>query len=300
MTEDFRAPRPELPDIEVIDPNNVLGQIDLCFVIDTTSSMGAYIEEAKRHAREEAERVAAVGNLNIRYLLVEYRDHPPQDASFVTRTHVPVDATAFQYALNGLQAQGGGDGPEAVWDGLKAAADIQWRAMADRLVFVIGDSPPHGVSGGYMGDYWPGGCPCGLTSASVIDALLAAHVRLNAHSIAGVPETTRAFDEVAVATGGTCTVVDRPQQATAAYASTMHSTVGSVADSRTLLTASHSLHSRGLEASAVNLAAETGMPVESVNATTTYLRGRGIELREDLTAAPPPPVLNITNTDESK
>ena len=51
--------------------------------------------------------------------------------------------------INGLNAQGGGDYPEAVLDGLyEAAKAINWRNSWStpilRYIFHIADAPPHG------------------------------------------------------------------------------------------------------------------------------------------------------------
>lgn len=56
--------------------------------------------------------------------------------------------------INTLDAAGGGDGPEAVMDGLMdAARKIKWRDTTEpslRYIFHIADAPPHGdIYGGY-------------------------------------------------------------------------------------------------------------------------------------------------------
>jgi len=58
-----------------------------------------------------------------------------------------------------MQASGGGDGPEAVTDGLYDVARLDWRPAAARVVVWVGDAPPHGVE--HQGDGFPQGCPCG-------------------------------------------------------------------------------------------------------------------------------------------
>jgi hypothetical protein len=62
--------------------------------------------------------------------LVLYRDHPQGSAGstfnerYVTRTVGPTDSLAtLQAELDATQAIGGGDGPEAVSEALRAAAD---------------------------------------------------------------------------------------------------------------------------------------------------------------------------------
>jgi len=95
--------------------------------------------------------------------MVEYRDHPPQDRSFVYRVHpFTSDFRKTQSVIEKLHPEGGGDGPEAVFDGLRAACEgLDWRPHARRLAILVGDAPPHGVDA--RGDAFPNGCPCGLT-----------------------------------------------------------------------------------------------------------------------------------------
>jgi hypothetical protein len=72
------------------------------------------------------------------------------------------DLARAQKAINKLRASGGGDAPEAVYDGLYAACDeLSWRAHSRRIAVLVGDAPPHGVS--RHGDVFPDGCPLGLT-----------------------------------------------------------------------------------------------------------------------------------------
>ncbi len=44
-----------------------------------------------------------------------------------------------------LSANGGGDGPEAVLDGLNESINkVNWREKSLRYIFHIADAPPHG------------------------------------------------------------------------------------------------------------------------------------------------------------
>ena len=59
-------------------------QVDLAFVVDCTGSMGSYITQAQRHIIYIAENVTRTA-FDVRLALVEYRDHPPQDTSYVSK-----------------------------------------------------------------------------------------------------------------------------------------------------------------------------------------------------------------------
>lgn len=150
-----------------------LYDVDLAFIVDTTGSMGSFLDAARRQMVDALKALSSAPErpLNLRVGLVEYRDHPPQDTSFVARSHgFKSDLKQVQKVITGLEAEGGGDTPEAVFDGLLAAGEeLKWRPHACRLAMLIGDAPPHGV--GCAGDHFRGGCPCGLTAESTTAVL---------------------------------------------------------------------------------------------------------------------------------
>ncbi|CAG8464439.1 8758_t:CDS:1 [Paraglomus occultum] len=142
--------------------------VDLCFVLDCTGSMASYIAAAKDSILRIAE-CAKQANQNIAVWVgfVGYRDHC--DGS--NRLQV-FDFTesyeSFRSYLSSVQATGGGDAPEDVLGGLNAAVTrMTWR-KGTRIIFHIGDCPPHGRRYGDHGDSHPNGDPFGLTAESVL------------------------------------------------------------------------------------------------------------------------------------
>lgn len=86
------------------------------------------------------EEIVALEKTDINLALVEYRDHPPQDESFVTRVHDFTDSIKqMKDWLQGCSAQGGGDLPEAVADGLDAALKLNWREKSTKICVLIAD-----------------------------------------------------------------------------------------------------------------------------------------------------------------
>ena len=85
----------------------------------------------------------------IRFGLVAYRDRGDQ---YVTKGFdFTTDLNTFRSNLLGVAADGGGDVPEALNEGLHAAlAGNQWSDDAVRLIFLVADAPPHLD---YAGDY---------------------------------------------------------------------------------------------------------------------------------------------------
>ena len=147
-------------------------KLDLIFTMDVTGSMGSYIAAAKQGIQRITERLAQAEGYDLRYGLVAYRDHPPQDSSFVTKvfpfTH---ELSVMHQQLSTLSANGGGDGPEAVAAALKATLDAEWREDATKVSVLIADAPPHGL--GESGDGFPDGGPDGVDPLIVLDQMSA-------------------------------------------------------------------------------------------------------------------------------
>lgn len=61
--------------------------LDLVFGIDATGSMGSYIHSAQQSVRTMIQTIVEAEKADVRFALVSYRDHPPQDHSFVTKTY---------------------------------------------------------------------------------------------------------------------------------------------------------------------------------------------------------------------
>ena len=76
--------------------------------------------------------------------------------------------------MDKLDADGGGDPPEAVLDGMEAATKLNWSLDKNtmRYIFHIFDAPPHGkIYCDGIGDRFPDGCPCQKTHEPIIDEL---------------------------------------------------------------------------------------------------------------------------------
>ena len=135
--------------------------LDLAFAMDCTGSMGSYINSARDNIRRIVEEIVASEKSDVRLALVEYRDHPPQDRTFVTRTHdFTASAKTMKGWLDNCSADGGGDPPEAVADALYDVLKLSWRDGATKICVCISDAPPHGLDS--SGDRFPKGCPAGI------------------------------------------------------------------------------------------------------------------------------------------
>jgi len=118
--------------------------LDVLFLLDATGSMGDEIDRLKTTIDSVASRVAALDPApDVRFAMTLYRDE--LDA-FVTATYdFTGDIGEFKAALREVVADGGGDYPEALEEGLaEALAEPSWRPAAEavQLVFVVADAPP--------------------------------------------------------------------------------------------------------------------------------------------------------------
>ncbi|XP_033737442.1 uncharacterized protein LOC117325380 [Pecten maximus] len=141
--------------------------LDLAFALDCTASMGSYIETARRNIKNIVEAIVSSEKSDVKLALVEYRDHPPQDVTFVTRAHnFTSSVSSVRKWLEGCKAQGGGDTPEAVTDALHDILKLSWRETSTKICVLISDAPPHGLHS--QGDTFPDGCPAGLDPMAIV------------------------------------------------------------------------------------------------------------------------------------
>ncbi|KAF8964348.1 hypothetical protein BDZ97DRAFT_1904431 [Flammula alnicola] len=139
-------------------------QLDLVFVQDCTGSQGTYISSATKNIESICAHIFESGKLqspeDLRVGLVAFRDHPPQDHTYITKNFgFSSDISQVHKHLSTLYASGGGDGPEAVTAALAEALSMDWREYASKMVVLIADAPPHGI--GEYGDGFDEGSPDG-------------------------------------------------------------------------------------------------------------------------------------------
>lgn len=120
-------------------------QIEVCFVLDTTGSMGGLLEGAKQKIWSIAnEVIAAKPTPSVKFALIGYRD---RGDDYITKvTPLTDDLDAIYGELRTFTANGGGDTPEAVSEALDDAVNkIAWsrdRAVL-KIIYLVGDAPPH-------------------------------------------------------------------------------------------------------------------------------------------------------------
>jgi hypothetical protein len=118
--------------------------LDVLFLVDATGSMADEIAKIQSTIFDVSARIDALPeNPNVRYGLVTYRD---RGDSFVTRSYeFTPDVRDYAQNLNTVFADGGGDYPESLNEGLHDALhSVEWRGQDTvQLIFLIADAPPH-------------------------------------------------------------------------------------------------------------------------------------------------------------
>jgi von Willebrand factor type A domain len=115
--------------------------LDVALVIDATDSMQFVAESLKSRLLK---LIASLHKMvpTTRIGIVAYRD---KGEEYVTKwVDLSFSTSKLQDFVSNLQAGGGGDWPEAVFDGLEAAVnDLKWRKNSKRVIVLVAGSPPH-------------------------------------------------------------------------------------------------------------------------------------------------------------
>ena len=114
--------------------------VDIVICQDTTGSMKPYIDEVRKRLIVMLNEIIP-GFSGFRIGMVLYKDY--YDEYLTKLIPFTKDFGSFQRSLNAIQARGGGDIPEAVYEALYDGAEKFTWAAESRLLILIGDAPPH-------------------------------------------------------------------------------------------------------------------------------------------------------------
>jgi hypothetical protein len=162
-------------------------RVEVAFVLDSTGSMGGLIEGAKQKIWSIANSIIVEKPTpEVRIGLVTYRDRGDE---YVTKTFdLTEDIDAVYKNLKSFVADGGGDDPESVNEGLHVAVTgLSWSKDPDvlKMMFLVGDYPPHMD---YPDDVkYPVTCREAVTRG----------IRINTVQVGSVPQTTPVWQDIA-------------------------------------------------------------------------------------------------------
>ena len=114
--------------------------LDIVICLDATSSMKPFIDAVRQQLIDLLRPIIAE-TPSFRIGMVLFRDY---NEEFLTKI-IPFTSKfdVFQRNLNAVRVTGGGDIPEAVYEGLyDGATKMPWKADS-RIMILIGDAPPH-------------------------------------------------------------------------------------------------------------------------------------------------------------
>lgn len=122
------------------------GSLDLCFVVDTTASMGDDIENTKENMTDILDHLADKTK-DYRVALIDYRDFESRtgdSADYPSKLQLNFtdDNALIKNAINALRLGNGGDDKETVYSALKLASGLGWREKAKKVIIILGDAAP--------------------------------------------------------------------------------------------------------------------------------------------------------------
>jgi len=165
--------------------------------------MSSYIEAARANIRDVVRQIISLEKADVQFGMIAYRDHPPQDSTFVTKIFPFTKSSRdMEGYIASVSAQGGGDTPEAVTAALHDLTKLEFRDNATKVALLIADAPPHGLAG-CSGDGFPNGSPDGLDPMAVCRNLATKGITL--YTVGCEPSILpykEFFETMSVITGG--------------------------------------------------------------------------------------------------
>jgi Mg-chelatase subunit ChlD len=192
--------------VKPISPNDPL-TIEAVILLDSTGSMADEILAIKSHIQNIVkETTSGSPQPVVRIGIVTYRDHPPEDYSYAYKQfHLTRDIDGLMDVLHDIDARGGGDGPEAVADGLHMAInEMDWSDNSEKVIFLIGDAPPHGV-GNSDDTSFQQGCPVDYDYLEEVKPAVDLGITIYTIGCSGIEDYEHGVDvfkEIAKKTGG--------------------------------------------------------------------------------------------------
>jgi hypothetical protein len=115
--------------------------IDVVLVVDATDSMQFVIDSVRERLSKTIEALQTMVDTT-RVGIVAYRD---KGEEYVTRwVDFSFSTSKLQGFLANLEASGGGDWPEALYEGVDVAIhDLSWRKKSRRIIVLVSGSSPH-------------------------------------------------------------------------------------------------------------------------------------------------------------
>ncbi|MBQ8305130.1 MAG: VWA domain-containing protein [Blautia sp.] len=144
--------------------------VDMCFCIDATGSMGPVISKVKENAisfyqdvtREMERKQKSLDHMRVRVIV--FRDYvADEEPMMVSRFFdLPAQAVQFEACINSIEANGGGDEPEDGLEALAYAIRSDWTKEGTKrrnIIVVWTDASTHAIGYAKEQPKYPKGMP---------------------------------------------------------------------------------------------------------------------------------------------
>eukprot|EP00927_Polykrikos_kofoidii_P000222 TRINITY_DN10091_c0_g1_i2.p1 TRINITY_DN10091_c0_g1~~TRINITY_DN10091_c0_g1_i2.p1 ORF type:complete len:988 (-),score=138.44 TRINITY_DN10091_c0_g1_i2:73-3036(-) len=158
----------------ILDVYEQAERLNVCFLVDSTGSMGKHIRAVKDQINYIVHELRArLPSMRLHLAFVGYRDHC--DAVRIEEFPFSSSVDDFKNFVAAIRATGGGgDGPEDVHGGLETVCGLDWAVggAATKVLIHIADFPAHGREyNDCPGDSYPNGDPRGLELPTLVQRL---------------------------------------------------------------------------------------------------------------------------------
>ncbi|CAM4936564.1 unnamed protein product [Rotaria socialis] len=126
---------------EVLKLTKAQSAIDVCFLVDCTGSMSAYIDATKTQIRQLTDTIIKLHATKPHLAFVGYRDIDEN----IEKLDFTDDVNIFKMYLDQVNATGGDDTCEDVFSALEIIPQLSW-SNPNRIIIHICDAPCHGKS----------------------------------------------------------------------------------------------------------------------------------------------------------
>lgn len=161
--------------LDIIKP-----QVDLCFLVDCTGSMGSWIESVKDNIKTVRDQLdEKYKGCDLQFAFVRYTDYDQPEETRTTKIDLTKSLTAFHGFVKAIGANGGGDTAEDIMGGLKCVFEkLSWRQTAVKVLIHIADAPCHGsMYHDGVNDSYTGGDKYGITHDQMMKQLVCLDIK---------------------------------------------------------------------------------------------------------------------------
>ncbi len=144
--------------------------VDMCFCIDATGSMGPVISTVKKNAlsfyqdvtREMERKQKTLDHMRVR--VIAFRDYVADEAPMMVTKFfdLPKESSEFEECINSIEASGGGDEPEDGLEALAYAIRSDWTKEGTKkrnIIVVWTDASTHEIGYAKNQPKYPKGMP---------------------------------------------------------------------------------------------------------------------------------------------